>query len=158
MAAANSENDTALTPAERRSVLITVGLSLAFIATAWISYAQQVPFVLALSLGCIGGLFHELFQSGGKMLFFTKKEDGLYLGALTGMLLGGVSGSLAARGVSADAAQLQALAYEAFLAGVGLKGLTEAAAGTAVSVANVGQPEIAKSLPEAPTRVQPPAF
>lgn len=161
MAENNGQTDMlTLSKAEKMSVITTAALALVFIAAAWVTYSINVPFVLAISLGCIGGLIHELFQSGGKVLFFARKEDGLYLGSLGGMVLGGVSGLLSSHAVAGtDPAQLQALAYDAFLAGVGMKGLMEAATGTAVTTTDQGtRPPVVSPLPDVPERVQPPTF
>jgi len=149
-----------LSPVERLSVMATAVLAVVALVSASVAYAWSSTFVLAFALGSIGGLVHELFQSGGKILFFVKKEDGLYMGALAGMVLGGVSGIIAARSIMpVDAAQLQSLAYDTFLAGVGMKGLAEAAAGSAVSKAGTapatGGPA---SLPAAPATVAPAPF
>jgi hypothetical protein len=133
----------ALSPIERMSVVVTCALALICIAAAWIGYAARAPFAMAVAVGCIGGLVHELFQSGGTVLFFVRREDGLYLGSLAGILLGGVSGLLSAHGVvTADAVQLQGVAYDAFFAGVGLKGLAEAAAGRSVPAREQTPPAI----------------
>ena len=138
---ANGQNTSSfgLTRVELWSVGATAALALVFIAAAALSYGNN-PLVLAVSLGCVGGLMHELAQSGGKILFFERKDDGLYLGGVAGMMLGGVTGLIAAHAVqAATAMEYQNLAYEAFMAGVGMKGLVEAAAGSPVT-AGSGQP------------------
>jgi hypothetical protein len=128
-----------------------------------LSYEKNV-LVLAVSLGCVGGLMHELAQSGGKILFFSRKDDGLYLGGVAGMMLGGITGLIAAHAVQPTTPmEYQNLAYEAFMAGVGMKGLIEAAAGSPVANGG-GQPAAnAKlttltALPSAPTSVPAPSF
>jgi hypothetical protein len=160
MANDNQSSLFSLSPVEKTAVIATGVLALVTVAMAWIGFAFHSAFVMAFFLGCVGGLMHELFQSGGKVLFFEKKEDGLYLGALAGMLLGGVSGLLSARSVdSANVLQFNALAYDAFLAGMGMKGLAEAAAGSAVSKTDSAlAPKVLASLPTAPASVQPPNF
>lgn len=90
---------------------------------------------------------HEFAQSKGKIVFFEKHEDGLHLGSLAGVFLGVVAGLLAIRGYVIDSptgASITQLGYEAFLAGLGLKGIAEAAGGTVVpsppSPSNLPQP------------------
>jgi len=150
-----------LTRLEKLSVAATGALALIFIITAWWSFGRS-PFVLATSLGCVGGLMHELAQSGGKILFFEKKADGVYLGSVTGMMLGGITGVIASHSIPVPETGLpmfyQNLSYETFMAGLGLKGLVEAAAGNAVaatasgaSVAGTLQP--LRALPAAPANV-----
>ncbi len=162
---ANGQNTSSfgLTRVELWSVGATAVLALIFIAAAAFSYEKN-PLVLAVSLGCVGGLMHELAQSGGKILFFSRKDDGLYLGGVAGMMLGGVTGLIAAHAMQVDTpAQYQNLAYEAFMAGVGMKGLVEAAAGSPVS-AGGGQSAAGatlttlSALPAAPANVPPPSF
>jgi hypothetical protein len=154
-----------LTRVELWSVVTTAGLAIALIITAGFSY-ERSPLVLAVALGSVGGLMHELAQSGGKIFFFAKKDDGLYLGSVAGMLLGGVTGVIAAHATpGGTVADYQNLAYEAFMAGLGMKGLVEAAAGTPVgSASGAGQPPVPgklstlQALPAAPVKVEAPSF
>jgi len=99
---------------------------------------------LAVAVGGLGGLAHEVAQSGGKILFFKREMDGMYLGSLAGVILGAVAGLLAVRGLIVNpVAQPGAiqLIYESFLAGLALKGVAEAAGGQAVPPAPAsGQP------------------
>ena len=148
-----------LTRSEELSVAATGALALILIAVAWWNYNQNA-FAMAISLGCVGGLMHELAQSGGKVLFFAKKDDGVYLGSVSGMMLGGISGMIAAHAIPVSPAgpEFQNLAYETFMAGLGLKGLAEAAAGNAVDQKAPGAPEAGKlkrlrGLPAAPATV-----
>lgn len=124
-----------LTPEERTAVLLTAGMAAAAALTAWAVYPSH-PLVLAMALGGLGGLFHEIFQSGGKICVFKRFEDGIYLGSAAGMLLGAAAGGLfaghllsTAPAAEAGVGQAAAIAYEAFLAGLGLKGIAEAASG-----------------------------
>lgn len=91
--------------------------------------------LLAGSCGGLGGLVHEISQSGGKILFYQKHEDGIYLGSVAGILLGAAAGILLLRGylngdVTAYTAQI---AFESFLAGLALKGVFEATGGNVVA-------------------------
>jgi hypothetical protein len=94
--------------------------------------------LLSLSLGAIGGLIHEMVQSGGKILFFERKMDGFYIGGITGTMLGAIAGLLMVHGLAGESTMSE-IGYQTFLAGLGLKGLVDAASGQPV-------PEGAKSV------------
>jgi len=127
--------DPVLTPLQRYSIIGTVVLFLASaIVASWSAQHQSVLW-LAASAGALGGLVHELAQSGGKILFFRMEADGLYLGSIAGMVLGSVAGVLVVRGHltgSAPDENMVQLAYEVFTAGLALKGVVEAAGGNVV--------------------------
>ncbi len=115
------------------SVPITLVAFVTLLAVVYISLKGQDTFLLALSAGALGGLLHELFQSGGKIALIEPHKDGYYLGSLAGMLFGAVAGIMAARFFltgGADQHGVSQLAYDTFLAGLSLKGLAEAASGT----------------------------
>lgn len=127
-------------------VTVTIGIGLAVLASVATRHLLQDPsspwiIWLAVAVGGLGGLTHEIAQSGGKILFFQRKLDGFYLGSLAGVILGAVAGLLAARGmiVNPDVAKVGAqpgpipLIFEVFFAGLALKGVAEAAGGQAVS-------------------------
>jgi len=128
------------TRSDRLSLAATLGVTALCAGVAAASYAAGRLFFLALSLGALGGLIHELAQSYGTVFFFKKYEDGLYLGTLSSMVLGGVAGALVVQGQlmlppGADPVAPTAVAYAAFLAGLALKGVTEAATGSEVEEA-----------------------
>jgi hypothetical protein len=144
------------------SVAVTIGLSLALGLIAVMcahNYVAGSPtsLYLAASVGALGGLAHEIAQSGGKILFFEKKDDGFYLGALSGMILGAVAGVLSARvlftGKPPELSAAQ-LTYESLLAGVALKGVVEAAGGQAVSLGSTNPVQM-RTLPPPPNQVPP---
>jgi hypothetical protein len=111
---------------------------------------QQLGWLWALAggVGALGGLAHEFAQSGGKIRFFQKRDDGYYLGSVSGMCLGAAAGLLIVRGLlgaqhgsdglapaggdATSQAGLVQVWYEAFFAGLGLKGVTEALGGKAI--------------------------
>jgi hypothetical protein len=112
---------------------VLVGIGLAILAS--VSADRGWLIWLAVSVGGLGGLVHEIAQSGGKILFFERKLDGFYLGGLAGVVLGAAAGMLAIRGFLVDPnvpVNTFELIYEAFLAGMALKGVTEAAGGQAL--------------------------
>lgn len=119
---------------ERLSLIVTfaVGVGAAILAT--LSVQNGWVLWLAVSAGGLGGLVHEIAQSGGKILFFQKQQDGLYLGSLAGVVLGAVAGVLVVRGhlLGANDVGMVQLSYEVFTAGLALKGVTEAAGGNPV--------------------------
>jgi hypothetical protein len=132
-------NHESLTPIEKFSLVITVFLIalLGFLARESTHYHSIL--LLAASVGALGGLTHEIAQSGGKIMFFEREEDGMYLGSLAGAVLGAVAGILVVRGhliESATGSTLSVswtqLSYEVYTAGLALKGVVEAAGGNAV--------------------------
>jgi hypothetical protein len=131
-------NGGRLAPLENTSIITTVVLVIVLGILAGVSGHYGWWLALAVSVGGLGGLAHELAQSGGKILFFQRRQDGMYLGAVAGMVLGAVAGILVVRGhllaSTADAPSISAiqLSYEIFFAGLGLKGVAEAAGGNAV--------------------------
>ena len=129
----------AWTSTQKVSLAVTAVTLVILCILAWASVHNNWLLWLAASVGGIGGAVHEIAQSGGRIAFFAKNEDGLYLGTLAGVVLGGVAGILVIRGyliASATGAALSIsttqLAYEVFTAGLALKGVVEAAGGTAV--------------------------
>ena len=129
------------------SILTTVSIAVVLAALATLA-AREVAantssawiLWLAVAIGGLGGLVHEIAQSGGKILFFERKLDGFYIGSLGGVVLGAVAGIMTVRGFVVDPTTLKpsgtqgpvALMFELFLAGLALKGVTEAAGGQAV--------------------------
>jgi hypothetical protein len=109
------------------AVVLTVGL-----ATASAHYGWTLP--LAASVGALGGLAHELTQSGGRIWWFQKHADGLYIGSLAGMVLGAVAGVLVVKGHLSELSSISTveLSYDAFVSGLALKGVVEAAGGNPV--------------------------
>lgn len=108
------------------SVAVTISLGIALAIFAFISFHNSWKVCLALSLGALGGLIHEMVQSGGKILFFERKLDGFYMGGVAGMILGAVAGLLSVHGLL-DEPSMYEIGYQTFLAGLGLKGIVEAA-------------------------------
>jgi len=130
--AANNKQDGL----EAWCVIITVVITLLLAILATLSVRNDWLLPLALCAGALGGLVHEFAQSGGRILFFKRYDDGYYLGAISGAVLGAVSGLLVMRGhliASSSGRPLEVstiqLAYEVFIAGLALKGVTEAAGG-----------------------------
>ena len=131
---------------DNRSWLWTLALTVALGILAAVSFSKVWPNTssgwiiwLGIAAGGIGGLAHEFGQSGGKILFFKRLEDGIYLGAFAGMFMGMVAGALSIQGlfnVTAAPAQrplaVEAF-YTAFLAGLALKGFAEAVGGQPLS-------------------------
>jgi len=125
----------ALTTTDIWSIIVTVLASIGLAILAYISAGRGWWIGLAVSVGGLGGLVHEIAQSGGKILFFERKLDGFYIGSAAGSVLGAVAGLLAIRGLIINPSTpitATQIVYEAFLAGMALKGITEAAGGQAV--------------------------
>jgi hypothetical protein len=141
----------------KRSEQASVGITLLFaLASGFFAFIPTTVFIQAIAAGALGGLFHEIAQSGGKIFFMQKREDGLYLGSLTGMVLGSVAGLILLQGFLPPARLCETntngtpeagcvefnrkagnvanvrLILEIFLAGMALKGVAEAATGQEV--------------------------
>lgn len=125
-----------------RSWLWTLALTIALGILAAFSFDKVWPNTssgwiiwLGIAAGGIGGLAHEFGQSGGKILFLKRAEDGIYLGAFAGMFMGMIAGALSVQGLfNQQAAPAQSplaveALYTAFLAGLALKGFAEAVGG-----------------------------
>ncbi len=126
------------TKTEKYSLGGTLGLTIVAILTTMYGMDNDLYVLIALSMGAIGGLLHEFAQSGGKILFFQKAKDGMYLGSISGMILGAVAGLILIKGLlpylddpTRDFNSYE-LAIDSFFAGLGLKGVAEAAAGNVV--------------------------
>ena len=124
----------AITRGQTRDVAITIAIGLGTALAAYIAATRGDVMTLAASMGALGGLSHEIAQSHGKILFFRKAEDGIYIGSIAGMVLGAIAGLLVARGLVTHAPgsaplpiDLMQLKFEAFFAGLGLKGILDAA-------------------------------
>jgi len=118
------------------TLIIAIGLGILATVTAK-QFAPSSPRVLwlAIAVGGLGGLAHEVAQSRGTILFVERRVDGFYLGAIAGVMLGAVAGLLAVKGLlinPRNAPGATELIYDAFIAGLALKGITEAAGGQAV--------------------------
>jgi uncharacterized protein DUF4257 len=143
-----------LSKQELWSVVLTAAFGIIAAIGAVMSMQSHAVLGLAVSVGALGGLVHEIVQSGGKILFFQHREDGVYLGSIAGMALGTVAGVLVVRsqlpavtGVDATPALMTELAYEIFLAGLALKGVSEAAGGNSLA------PQAGRQQPAAPATV-----
>lgn len=120
--------------AEVLSIWITVAMTGITLLVLSISYYLTPPqiIVIAFSAGAIGGFLHEFVQSKGTILFIQKREDGIYLGSITGLILGMVAGILVlvqplAGGTGLGSLDPNAILIESFLAGLALKGVAEGA-------------------------------
>jgi hypothetical protein len=123
------------------TLMMAIGLGILATVTAR-QFTPSSPRVLwlAIAVGGLGGLAHEVAQSRGTILVVERRADGIYLGAIGGVALGAVAGLLAVKGLLiTPTSQLGAtqLIYEAFIAGLALKGITEAAGGQALPVTSV---------------------
>jgi hypothetical protein len=137
---------------ENKALALTI---IAVVGSGSLALIPTSIFIQAVAAGSLGGLIHEIAQSQGKIFFPKKMEDGLYLGSLTGMILGAVSGLMVIQGflpqsqvcsseIASDLKECiqfqkqgkqvpnDRLILEIFLAGMALKGIAEAAVGTQV--------------------------
>ncbi len=129
------DNETALTHLERCSIITTLVFVPLLAILAGVSAHYQWWLVLAASMGGLGGIFHEIAQSGGRILFFQRNKDGVYLGSAAGIALGAVAGILVIKSNITGGVPLVStfdLLFNTFVAGLAFKGVTEAATGSAV--------------------------
>jgi hypothetical protein len=139
---------------ERFSLKVTTVMAAVTLFLLWIFYyLMPDPVAVTLCAGALGGFLHEFIQSKGMILFIQRKDDGIYLGSISGLILGLVAGILIYGGSiygiipnSANPASwnpvnmfqiqaspdgqdnqlMQRLLFEALIAGVALKGISEA--------------------------------
>jgi hypothetical protein len=135
-ATAPATDPNALTKTDIWSIVTTVAIAVALVILAYISAGKGWWIGIAAAVGALGGLVHEMAQSGGKILFFERKADGFYIGAIAGAVLGAVAGLMTIHGLLVDGGippgGATQLVYEALIAGMALKGVTEAAGGQAM--------------------------
>jgi hypothetical protein len=105
-----------------------------FIILAVVSiYVWRHAFLVAISAGAIGGLAHEIGQSGGKYVLPTTDDTGNFcLGGLIGIIAGGTAGVTTYQGLlgtasTAVVAPDARLVVAALLAGLAIKGVADAA-------------------------------
>lgn len=105
-----------------------VGLSIMGLLIVY--FTTRDLLLLALLAGSVGGIGHEFAQSGGTIAFYKVREDGVYFGSLSGWVLGAISGLLF---FSADSNQTpQIILVQSLLAGLALKGISEAIGGQVI--------------------------
>jgi hypothetical protein len=85
-------------------------------------------FIVALCAGALGGLAHEMVQSGGKFILPGTEDHNFCLGGLVGMVEGGVAGLLTYQGLlgTAGVTVSSKLVVTAIVAGFALKGIADA--------------------------------
>jgi len=98
------------------------------------AYRFQDALITCITVAALGGIVHEIAQSGGAFVMPGKSPNdpmNVYLGSLYGLIAGGIAGLLLVSGqnlVQATQSISTTLLSEAFLAGLGLKGISEAVA------------------------------
>ena len=139
-------------------VITTIMAGITLVLLGIFYYWLQDPIGVTLSAGAFGGFLHEFVQSKGRILFIERKDDGLYLGSISGLILGLVAGILiyggtiyniipstspdqvasnSIHGIAEyssiqqapslqDNLQMGQLLFEGLIAGVALKGISEA--------------------------------
>jgi len=125
-----------LSPTGGSQVLASLSSILIVFVLAVIFYTAGNGFATAVLVGAFGGIVHEIAQSSGKFFLPGVGDGYLYLGGLFGLLEGGVAGLILATNLlnpaSSTLAPTTVLISISFLAGVGIKGFSEAVAGQKV--------------------------
>lgn len=121
----------AWTGEEKYSVIANIVLLIGLVAILNWALNYGSFWWIAVGAGGLGGLVHEFAQSKGKMLFIKKYDDGLYLGSISGIILGVVAGILLLQNqITSDqtieTAKLTKATFDAFIAGLALKGVVDA--------------------------------
>ena len=101
-----------------------------FIAVGLVTaYLWPHAFFVAISAGALGGLAHEIVQSGGKYILPTTDATGNFcLGGLIGIITGGIAGLLTYQGLlgTVSVTVSAKLAVAALIAGLAVKGIADA--------------------------------
>ncbi|MDO9098696.1 MAG: DUF4257 domain-containing protein [Candidatus Methanoperedens sp.] len=120
----------AWTDEEKFSFKITIGLTfLVFIIAIFSFYINNILWI-AISVGALGGILHEIIQSDGKIVLPTPKTDGVYLGAVYGLIVGAAVGVLSIQSMPETTVDIsRSLIIQIFSAGLAFKGISDAAAG-----------------------------
>lgn len=116
------------------SYILSIVAVIFFIVLAVVSiYVWHHAFLIAISAGALGGLAHEIVQSGGKYILPTTDDTGNFcLGGLIGIIVGGTAGVTTYQGLlgtasTAVVAPDARLVVAALLAGLAVKGVADAA-------------------------------
>jgi hypothetical protein len=124
--AKRTDKKSPITPAQVATVLsIIIAIFVASVAVV-----TKNVLVTAISVGALGGIVHEVAQSSGKVIIPKpdEKSGDVYLGGLFGLIAGGVAGLLVVQGLPDVAPISNSWLSQFFLAGLGLKGFSEAVA------------------------------
>lgn len=111
---------------ERYSIIVNIVLFICLLVILNFALSQKNLLLIAVGAGGLGGFIHEIAQSQGKIIFIKKYEDGLYLGSISGIILGVIAGVLILQNPIDTETTTKAI-VDAFMAGLALKGITEAA-------------------------------
>jgi uncharacterized membrane protein len=122
-----SELANFLTDPKNRGYIATIIAIVIVVAIALLSNGiWNTLLITVVCVGAIGGLAHELVQSGGKYMLPAEDATGnLCLGGLVGLVEGGIAGVILMQGQTAAVAGSQSLFISAFLAGLALKGVSD---------------------------------
>ena len=106
--------------------------------------------LLGVVVGCVGGIIHDLVQNKAIILYPKTSDEGVYIGWILGVILGGAAGFIAiASGVASTAFNAQSL-LAPFTAGIALKGITDAAANASAKDVPEVKPTANASAPPVP--------
>ena len=115
-----------------QTVMAVVVVVILFILGLAGSLTESV-LLLSVVVGCVGGLIHDLIQNKAIILYPSTTDEGVYIGWILGVILGGAAGFIAySSGVVSTTFDPKLLAAP-FTAGIALKGVVDAAANTSAS-------------------------
>ncbi len=117
-------------PAISSSQWVTLASIIIAVIIGWVAVIEKNVLITAITVGALGGIVHELAQSSGKIIV-PKTDTGsrdIYLGGLFGLISGGVAGLLIAQSLPDNAQITNSWLSQFFLAGLSLKGFSEAVA------------------------------
>lgn len=126
-------------------IATVLSLAITLVIAVW-GYSINDALLTSIAVGALGGLVHEIAQTGGVFMLPGRdatNPSNVYLGGLYGLIAGGIAGLLLAQGANQSAQILAqsnpgiptSFLSDAFLAGLGLKGVSEAIADQTQGVA-----------------------
>jgi hypothetical protein len=128
-----SANLTIISPPNGKKInqILSIAIFVALVVIGVLFTKEwQHAFIVALSGGALGGLAHEIVQSGGKFILpGTDESNNFCLGGLVGIIEGAVAGLLAYQGLlgtKAGVVVTMQLVVASIAGGFALKGIADA--------------------------------
>ena len=112
-----------------QTVMASVVVAILFILGLAGSLTESV-LLLSIVVGCVGGVIHDLIQNKAIILYPSTTDEGVYIGWILGVILGGAAGFIAYGSGVVSTTLDPRLLLAPFTAGIALKGVIDAAANT----------------------------